>query len=283
MSCSARLCMRGRFAARATRSCPRRTAAHCDSSSGVRTEALRSDGDAGSGASAQVPVGAEPLGAVGAHRLDDRDERAALLGQRVLDARRDLGERPARRRCPPPRARAGAARACAARCPRASARARRSATGPRRDRGSRAASTCRRRCRRCGRRGSRSSARDVILSQHFTNESGRAGSVAGMPALPDVLVCGVGGALGEAWMRGLLNGMADGAGLDFRRCEHFVGSSAGSIVTAVLAAGRASRRRRARRRGVGRGRRRGAGRPGPRLDRSRARRPVPPVAPAPPC
>jgi NTE family protein len=58
-----------------------------------------------------------------------------------------------------------------------------------------------------------------------------------MPELPDVLVCGVGGALGEAWMRGLLNGMADGAGLDFRRCEHFVGSSAGSIVTAVLAAG----------------------------------------------
>src|SRR4051794_34726617 len=36
--------------------------------------------------------GAEPLGAVGAHRLDDRDERAALLGQLVLDARRDLGE-----------------------------------------------------------------------------------------------------------------------------------------------------------------------------------------------
>jgi NTE family protein len=58
-----------------------------------------------------------------------------------------------------------------------------------------------------------------------------------MPELPDVLVCGVGGALGEAWMRGLLNGLADGAGLDFRRCEHFVGSSAGSIVTAVLAAG----------------------------------------------
>jgi NTE family protein len=58
-----------------------------------------------------------------------------------------------------------------------------------------------------------------------------------MADLPDVLVCGVGGALGEAWMRGLLNGLADAAGLDFRRCEHFVGSSAGSIVTAVLAAG----------------------------------------------
>jgi len=56
--------------------------------------------------------------------------------------------------------------------------------------------------------------------------------------LPDVLVCGVGGALGEAWMRGLLNGAADATALDFRRCEHFVGSSAGSIVAAVLAAGR---------------------------------------------
>src|SRR4051794_6184100 len=76
-----------------------------------------------------------------------------------------------------------------------------------------------------------------ILPQHFTYESGRLGSVPGMPELPDVLVCGVGGTLGEAWMRGVLNGLADGAGLDFRRCEHFVGSSAGSIVTAVLAAG----------------------------------------------
>jgi NTE family protein len=63
------------------------------------------------------------------------------------------------------------------------------------------------------------------------------GSVMAMVELPDVLVCGVGGALGEAWMRGVLNGASDGAGLDFRRCEHFVGSSAGSIVTAVLAAG----------------------------------------------
>ena len=38
-------------------------------------------------------LGAQPLLAVGAHRLDDRDERAALGGERVLDARRDLGER----------------------------------------------------------------------------------------------------------------------------------------------------------------------------------------------
>jgi NTE family protein len=55
--------------------------------------------------------------------------------------------------------------------------------------------------------------------------------------LPDVLVCGAGGTLGEAWMRGLLHGLEDGAGLDFRECGHFVGTSAGSIVAAVLAGG----------------------------------------------
>jgi NTE family protein len=57
-------------------------------------------------------------------------------------------------------------------------------------------------------------------------------------ALPDVLVLGVGGTLGEAWMRGLLSGLEATGGLDFRRCEYFVGSSAGSIVAATLAAGR---------------------------------------------
>ncbi|HEY7078027.1 MAG TPA: patatin-like phospholipase family protein [Solirubrobacteraceae bacterium] len=55
--------------------------------------------------------------------------------------------------------------------------------------------------------------------------------------LPDVLVCGAGGTLGEAWMRGLLHGLEDGASLDFRACGHFVGTSAGSIVAAVLAGG----------------------------------------------
>jgi NTE family protein len=55
--------------------------------------------------------------------------------------------------------------------------------------------------------------------------------------LPDVLVLGVGGTLGEAWMRGLLNGLEASSGLDFTRCEYFVGSSAGSIVAATLAGG----------------------------------------------
>src|SRR5918995_6045955 len=57
-------------------------------------------------------------------------------------------------------------------------------------------------------------------------------------ALPDVLVLGVGGTLGEAWLRGLLSGLESASGLDFRRCEYFVGSSAGSIVAAPLAGGR---------------------------------------------
>jgi NTE family protein len=51
--------------------------------------------------------------------------------------------------------------------------------------------------------------------------------------LPDVLVLGAGGSLGEAWMTGLLGGL----GLDFRECEYFVGTSAGAIVAATLAAG----------------------------------------------
>src|SRR4051794_32391214 len=55
---------------------------------------------------------------------------------------------------------------------------------------------------------------------------------------PDVLVLGAGGTLGEAWMRGLLSGLEAAADLDFRECEYFVGTSAGSIVAATLAAGR---------------------------------------------
>src|SRR3954447_13201239 len=55
--------------------------------------------------------------------------------------------------------------------------------------------------------------------------------------LPDVLVLGAGGAVGEAWMTGLLGGL----GLDFRQCEYFVGTSAGAIVAATLAAGQEPR------------------------------------------
>jgi NTE family protein len=57
-------------------------------------------------------------------------------------------------------------------------------------------------------------------------------------ALPDVLVLGGGGILGDAWMNGLLAGIEDAHGLDFRKCETYVGTSAGSIVSTRLAAGR---------------------------------------------
>lgn len=55
---------------------------------------------------------------------------------------------------------------------------------------------------------------------------------------PDVLVLGGGGTLGEAWLRALLAGLEAETGWDLRECDGFVGTSAGSIVAAVLAAGR---------------------------------------------
>src|SRR5437764_4487123 len=63
-----------------------------------------------------------------------------------------------------------------------------------------------------------------------------------MPNRPDVLVLGGGGVLGEAWMMGVLSGYEDATGIDLRRCEYFVGTSAGSIVAAHLVAGRGPRR-----------------------------------------
>src|SRR5947209_6182152 len=63
-----------------------------------------------------------------------------------------------------------------------------------------------------------------------------------MLSQPDVLCLGGGGVLGEAWMMGVLAGLEDASGFDLRRCEHFVGTSAGSIVAAHLAAGTSPRR-----------------------------------------
>src|SRR5690349_1015083 len=54
---------------------------------------------------------------------------------------------------------------------------------------------------------------------------------------PSVLVLGVGGILGEAWLSAVLAGLEEASGFDARDCEAFVGSSAGSIVAAMLAAG----------------------------------------------
>jgi NTE family protein len=55
---------------------------------------------------------------------------------------------------------------------------------------------------------------------------------------PDVLVLAGGGIVGEAWMHGVLAGIEDGGGADFRRVEAYVGTSAGSMVAARLVAGR---------------------------------------------
>jgi NTE family protein len=59
---------------------------------------------------------------------------------------------------------------------------------------------------------------------------------------PDVLVLAGGGIVGEAWMQGVLAGIEDEGGVDFREAETFVGTSAGSIVAARLAAGMRPRR-----------------------------------------
>jgi NTE family protein len=65
--------------------------------------------------------------------------------------------------------------------------------------------------------------------------------VAGFVA-PDVLVLAGGGVIGEAWMTGVLAGIEDEAGADLRGVESFVGTSAGAIVAARLAAGKPLRR-----------------------------------------
>jgi NTE family protein len=54
---------------------------------------------------------------------------------------------------------------------------------------------------------------------------------------PDVLVLGGGGILGEAWMSAVLAGLEEAGRLSVRECHCYVGTSAGSIVAASLAAG----------------------------------------------
>jgi NTE family protein len=61
---------------------------------------------------------------------------------------------------------------------------------------------------------------------------------------PDVLVLAGGGVIGEAWMTGVLAGIEDEAGVEMRNVEAFVGTSAGAIVAARLAAGKPLRRSR---------------------------------------
>jgi NTE family protein len=59
---------------------------------------------------------------------------------------------------------------------------------------------------------------------------------------PNVLVLGVGGLVGEAWMTGLLAGLEARTDIDFTRAERYVGTSAGSMVAAALAGGVKPRR-----------------------------------------
>jgi len=67
--------------------------------------------------------------------------------------------------------------------------------------------------------------------------------VADAPFLrPDVLVLASGGMLGEAWMSGILAGIEDATGHDFRTTESVVGTSAGSLIAAALMAGERPRR-----------------------------------------
>jgi NTE family protein len=51
------------------------------------------------------------------------------------------------------------------------------------------------------------------------------------------LVLGAGGVLGAAWMVGALCALEEAVGLDVRSCEQIVGTSAGSVVAAMLGAG----------------------------------------------
>jgi NTE family protein len=60
---------------------------------------------------------------------------------------------------------------------------------------------------------------------------------------PDALVLGGGGTLGEAWMWAVLAGAEQDNGFDARGCGAYVGTSAGSIVAALLAAGVAPQER----------------------------------------
>ena len=59
---------------------------------------------------------------------------------------------------------------------------------------------------------------------------------------PDILVLGGGGRQGDFWMTGVLAGLEDAHGISFAKCDYFVGTSAGSIVAAKLASGRALKR-----------------------------------------
>jgi len=55
--------------------------------------------------------------------------------------------------------------------------------------------------------------------------------------IPQQVVLGSGGVLGDTWMSGVIAGLLEADGPDLRQCGRFVGTSAGSIVATRLAAG----------------------------------------------
>ena len=57
------------------------------------------------------------------------------------------------------------------------------------------------------------------------------------PARRRGLVLGGGGVLGAAWMVGALKALQDELGTDVREFDQFVGTSAGSVLAGLLAAG----------------------------------------------
>ena len=59
---------------------------------------------------------------------------------------------------------------------------------------------------------------------------------------PDILVLGGGGRAGDAWLTGVLAAIEDASGFALSGCDYFVGTSAGAVVAARLAAGSALRR-----------------------------------------
>jgi len=83
---------------------------------------------------------------------------------------------------------------------------------------------------------------DARPSRGLSSVAMPSGSRARPLVAPDVLVLAAGGVAGEAWMAGVLAGIEDATGIDFRRTEQLVGTSAGAIVAAALAAGRPPRR-----------------------------------------
>jgi NTE family protein len=54
---------------------------------------------------------------------------------------------------------------------------------------------------------------------------------------PDVLVLGAGGTIGAAWMSGVLAGLVEATGIDLLAIEHFLGTSAGSMLSADILGG----------------------------------------------